>query len=113
MLQFCLTKHHHHQVVPPYIDVLGRGPNFRATDQLHLRFQSEAKCYFNPYRFGTGIYQRLADFLGPQYDIQFGRDNQGFAPLDENRFSSLGCSVIFVAFYYLCGHFSLLMPYWL
>jgi hypothetical protein len=65
------------EVIPPYIDVLGRGPNFRATDQLHLRFQSEAKCYFNPYRFGTGIYQRLADFLGPQYDIQFGRDNQG------------------------------------
>jgi hypothetical protein len=26
---------------------------------------------------------------------------------------SLGCSVISVAFYYLCGFFSLLMPYWL
>jgi hypothetical protein len=25
----------------------------------------------------------------------------------------LGCSVISVAFYYLCGYFSLLMPYWL
>jgi hypothetical protein len=27
--------------------------------------------------------------------------------------SSLGCSVISVAFYYLCGYFSSLMPYWL
>jgi CTD small phosphatase-like protein 2 len=26
---------------------------------------------------------------------------------------SWGCSVISVAFYYLCGYFSLLMPYWL
>jgi hypothetical protein len=26
---------------------------------------------------------------------------------------SLGCSVISIAFYYLCGDFSLLMPYWL
>jgi DNA replicative helicase MCM subunit Mcm2 (Cdc46/Mcm family) len=26
---------------------------------------------------------------------------------------SLGCSIISVAFYYLCGYFSLLMPYWL
>jgi hypothetical protein len=26
---------------------------------------------------------------------------------------SLGCSVISVAFYYLCGYFPLLMPYWL
>jgi hypothetical protein len=26
---------------------------------------------------------------------------------------SLGCSVISVAFYHLCGYFSLLMPYWL
>jgi hypothetical protein len=26
---------------------------------------------------------------------------------------SLGCSVISIAFYYLCGYFSLLMPYWL
>jgi hypothetical protein len=26
---------------------------------------------------------------------------------------SLRCSVISVAFYYLCGYFSLLMPYWL
>jgi hypothetical protein len=26
---------------------------------------------------------------------------------------SLGCSVISVAFYYLRGYFSLLMPYWL
>jgi hypothetical protein len=26
---------------------------------------------------------------------------------------SLGCSVISVAFYYLCSYFSLLMPYWL
>jgi magnesium-transporting ATPase (P-type) len=26
---------------------------------------------------------------------------------------SLGCSIISVAFYYLSGYFSLLMPYWL
>jgi hypothetical protein len=27
--------------------------------------------------------------------------------------STLGCSVISVAFYYMCDYFSLLMPYWL
>jgi hypothetical protein len=25
----------------------------------------------------------------------------------------VGCSVVSVAFYYLCGYFPLLMPYWL
>jgi hypothetical protein len=33
--------------------------------------------------------------------------------LDLLQVIQLGCSVISVAFYYLCGYFSLVMPYWL
>lgn len=72
------------EILPPYIDVLGRGPHFRATDQLHLKFQKTAKCYTNTQRYGSAVFQRISDYFGPQYDIQFGRDHQGYARLYPN-----------------------------
>ena len=71
------------EMVPPYIDALGRGPNFRATDPSSVRYQATAKCYYNPQQFGSALYQRMADYFGPQYDIQFGTDHQGYALINE------------------------------
>jgi hypothetical protein len=72
------------ELVPPYIDALGRGPYFRATDPFHTRYQSNAKCYYNPQQFGSRVYQRMADYFGPQYDIQLGTDHQGYAMFNES-----------------------------
>ena len=35
------------ELIPPYIDILGRGPHFRPSDQSSLKYQSLAKCYKN------------------------------------------------------------------
>lgn len=72
------------ELIPPYIDVLGRGPNFRATGTASLKFQLEAKCYRNTQRFGSPLYQRIADYHGPQYDIQFGVNHQGYGKVFDN-----------------------------
>lgn len=76
------------ELIPPYIDVLGRGPNFRATNAASLKFNGNssifAKCYYNAQPYGSYLYQRLTDFLGPQYDIQYGKDHQGYARLYPN-----------------------------
>ena len=66
------------EVVPPYVDVLGRGARFRASDQESLKYQSHAKCYRNTQRYGSMLYQRMADYYGPQYDIQVGHPHQGY-----------------------------------
>ena len=71
------------ELLPPYIDILGRGPNFRSVNsEFELKFQSTVRCYVNYQRFGSPIFQRIADYYGPQYDIQFGYDHQGYAALD-------------------------------
>jgi len=69
------------ELIPPYIDVLGRGPYFRSTDALHLKYQRTAKCYRNTQRFGSPAYQRMAEYLGPQYEIQNleGLNYQGYS----------------------------------
>jgi len=67
------------ELLPPYIDELGRGPNFRSTNQNNLKFQTVAQCYYNRQRYGSVVYMRMADFYGPNYDIQFGVNNQGYA----------------------------------
>ena len=72
------------ELVPPYIDVLGRGPNFRATDQLHLKYQSTAKCYMNNQKYGSSVYQRISNYHGPMYDIQYGHDSNGFSKIFPN-----------------------------
>ena len=70
------------ELVPPYIDVLGRGPNFRATDQFHLKYQTTAKCYRNTQRYGSPLYQRMTEYYGPMYDIQNnGSHHQGYSLL--------------------------------
>jgi hypothetical protein len=38
------------ELIPPYIDVLGRGPHFRSTDQANVKYQKTAKCYKNTQR---------------------------------------------------------------
>lgn len=72
------------ELIPPYIDILGRGPHFRATDQASVKYSTTAKCYYNPQPYGSYVYQRLTDFFGPQYDIQFGHGYQGYAKFYDN-----------------------------
>lgn len=72
------------ELIPPYIDILGRGPHFRPTDQFHLKYQKTAKCYINSQRYGSPLYQRMADYYGPQYDIQYGFSHQGYSLLFPN-----------------------------
>ncbi len=66
------------ELIPPYIDILGRGPHFRPSDQNSLKFQSVAKCYKNLQPHGSLLYMRMADYYGPQYDIQTGYPHQGY-----------------------------------
>ena len=42
------------ELIPPYIDILGRGPHFRPSDQRSLKYQSSAKCYKNSQVSGLG-----------------------------------------------------------
>lgn len=66
------------ELIPPYIDILGRGPHFRPSDQNSLKFQSTAKCYRNNQPHGSLLYMRMAEYYGPQYDIQTGHRHQGY-----------------------------------
>ncbi|GMH75263.1 hypothetical protein TL16_g06701 [Triparma laevis f. inornata] len=70
------------ELVPPYIDVLGRGAHFRSSSSYSLLYQQKtglpAKCYRNNMRFGSILYQRISDYYGPQYDIQTGYSHQGY-----------------------------------
>ncbi|CAM9249368.1 unnamed protein product, partial [Phaeothamnion confervicola] len=71
------------EVVPPYIDALGRGPHFRSTDDADLLYQTTAKCYRNTQRLGSKIYQRIRDYYGPQFDIQTGAPHQGYGDAND------------------------------
>ena len=66
------------ELIPPFIDVLGRGPHFRPSDNQSLKYQSTAKCYKNAQPHGSLLYQRMADYYGPRFDIQFGYPHQGY-----------------------------------
>jgi hypothetical protein len=66
------------ELVPPYIDVLGRGAHFRSSSPNSLLYQPTAKCYKNTQRYGSILYQRVSDYYGPQYDIQTGFSHQGY-----------------------------------
>ena len=78
------------ELVPPYIDQLGRGAYFRATDSSNTKYQIVAKCYYNKQRLGSFVYQRMADYYGPQYDIQFGFNSQGYANPNGNYYGFFG-----------------------
>jgi len=66
------------ELVPPYIDVLGRGAHFRSSSSFSLLYQASPKCYKNSQRYGSILYQRISDYYGPQYDIQTGYSHQGY-----------------------------------
>ena len=72
------SEFYYGELIPPYIDIIGRGPHFRQADPTSLRYQSEAKCYRNLHPHGSLVYQRMADYHGPQYDIQTGFPHQGY-----------------------------------
>ena len=65
------------ELVPPYIDILGRGSHFRSCDDNSIKYGKPAKCYRNIRPHGSIIYQRLAAFHGPQFDIHSGYPHQG------------------------------------
>lgn len=66
------------ELIPPYIDILGRGSHIRITDKISTKYNSSAKCYRNLRPRGSIIYERMATYYGPQYDIQTGYPHQGY-----------------------------------
>ena len=61
------------ELIPPYIDILGRGPHFRPSDDQNLLYSSKGRCYKNDQPKGSVLFNRMKDYYGPQIDIQFGR----------------------------------------
>jgi len=61
------------ELIPPYIDILGRGPHFRPSDDQNLLYSSKGRCYKNGQPIGSVLFNRMKDYYGPQIDIQFGR----------------------------------------
>ncbi|CAM9994559.1 unnamed protein product, partial [Sphacelaria rigidula] len=43
------------ELIPPYIDKLGRGALLRATDSDNTLYQSDAKCYYNQQALGSKV----------------------------------------------------------
>ncbi|CAM9426180.1 unnamed protein product, partial [Ectocarpus fasciculatus] len=70
------------ELIPPYIDKLGRGAHLRPTDSDNTLYQSEAKCYRNVQALGSKVYQHMQHYYGPQYDIQTGVHHQGYGDED-------------------------------
>lgn len=75
------------ELVPPFIDVLGRGVNFRPSKDAYLKYNKyppgsttavRGACYRNTQRYGSTLYQRLKDFYGPTFDRTTGTPNQGY-----------------------------------
>lgn len=67
------------ELVPPYIDILGRGAHIRIVDEASTKYNPRARCYRNTQPSGSLIYQRMAMYYGPQYDIQRGYPNQRYS----------------------------------
>ena len=61
------------ELIPPYIDILGRGPHFRSTNDQDLIYSTKGRCYKNSQPDGSILFNRMKDYYGPQIDIQFGR----------------------------------------
>jgi hypothetical protein len=72
------------ELIPPYIDILGRGSHFRSSDISSVKFASTARCYRNLNRFGSPVYQRFTEYYGPMYEIQTGVDYQGYGKFFPN-----------------------------
>ena len=72
------------ELIPPYIDILGRGAHFRPTDNISLKYSTTAKCFKNLNPKGSPLFQRFADYHGPQSDIQTGFPHQGYGTNQRN-----------------------------
>ena len=66
------------ELIPPYVDILGRGAHFRPSDESSLKYSSTAKCYYNLQPKGSILYQRMVAYYGPAFDIQTGYPHQGY-----------------------------------
>lgn len=62
-------------LLEPWIDDLGRGPHFLPS--------RDGKCYENFQPRGSVLYQRLADFHGPMYELESGVPHQGYGDVDQ------------------------------
>ncbi len=71
------------ELVPPYIDILGRGAHIRITDKVSTKYRLGAKCYMNSSPKGSVVYERMATYYGPQYDIQTGSPHQGYGSVEQ------------------------------
>ena len=60
------------ELIPPYIDILGRGPHFRSSGDQNLIYSKRARCYRNTQPNGSVLFQRMKDYHGPMIDIQYG-----------------------------------------
>lgn len=78
------SKHHYFfgELVPPYIDILGRGAHIRITDETSIKYGNGAKCYRNMQAKGSLVFEQFAVFYGPQFDIQTGFPHQGYGSSD-------------------------------
>ena len=66
------------ELIPPYIDVLGRGAHLRVTDEVSAKYGKGARCYRNSQMKGSMVFERFVTYFGPQYDIQTGYPHQGY-----------------------------------
>ena len=76
------NKYYFGELVPPYIDILGRGAHIRITDEISVKYGNKAKCYRNTNPKGSLIFEQMSIFYGPQFDIQSGYPHQGYGSID-------------------------------
>jgi IPT/TIG domain. len=71
------------ELVPPYIDILGRGAYLRVTDQRSTKYGKGAKCFRNNQVKGSIIYDKFVSYFGPQEGITSGyrQTNNGKNPI--------------------------------
>lgn len=87
------------ELVPPFIDVLGRGVNFRPSADAYLKYNmyppgsatvTTGGCYRNTRRYGSTLYMRMKDFYGPSFDRITGTPHQGYGTDAETYFGFYG-----------------------
>ncbi|GLE05146.1 hypothetical protein PINS_up014134 [Pythium insidiosum] len=62
-------------LLEPWIDEYGRGPHFLPS--------RDGRCYENHQPLGSVLYQRLADFHGPMYELANGVPHQGYGDANQ------------------------------
>ena len=71
------------ELIPPYIDVLGRGAYIRQSDDISAKYGQNTKCYRNKNPQGSTVYKRMREFHGPQYIYHKRFPNQGYGSANE------------------------------